>query len=60
MIQSQLSANYIYNLTYLEDHDVIKFNLMLEVAREDGYPTRLTAVLEYLPSSRTLRVITLH
>lgn len=60
LIQSQLSANYIYNLTYLEAHDVMKFNIMLEVQRSSGYPTRMTAVLEYRPTEQTLRVITLH
>lgn len=59
-IQTRLSSNYIYNLTYLEEHDVVKFNLMLEIPHQDGYPTRLTAVLEYLPGDRSLRVITLH
>jgi hypothetical protein len=60
LIQSQLSANYIYNLTYLDEHDVMKFNIMLEIQRTDGYPTRMTAALEYLPDKQTLRVITLH
>lgn len=60
LIQSQLSANYIYNLSYLEEHDVMKFNLMLEVQRSSGYPTRMTAALEYLPAKQALRVITLH
>ena len=60
LIQSQLSANYIYNLSYLEDHNVMKFNIMLEVQRSTGYPTRMTAVLEYLPAKQVLRVITLH
>jgi hypothetical protein len=60
LIQSKLSANYIYNLTYLEEHDVAKFNIMLEVPHSTGYPTRLTAALEYLPEKQVLRVITLH
>lgn len=60
LIQSQLSANYIYNLSYLAEHDVMKFNLMLEIQRSGGYPTRMTAALEYLPGDQVLRVITLH
>jgi len=60
LIQSQLSANYIYNLSYLEDYNVMKFNIMLEVQRSTGYPTRMTAALEYLPAKQVLRVITLH
>jgi len=60
LIQSLLSANYIYNLAYLEEHDVMKFNLMLEVQRSTGYPTRMMVALEYLPAKQALRVITLH
>lgn len=61
LIKSKVAANYIYNMVYLPPHDVMKFNLMLEVEREDGgYPTRLTAALEYIPKDKVLRVITLH
>lgn len=52
--------SYIYNLVYLEEHYVMKFNIILEVEREEGYPTRMTAVLEYLPDKKSLRIITLH
>jgi hypothetical protein len=61
LIKSKIAASYIYNLDYLEEHDVIKFNLMLEVARRGGgYPTKLTAALEYRPQQKLLRVITLY
>jgi hypothetical protein len=59
LIRAKLTANYIYNLTYLEEHDVMKFNLLIEVPRRSGYPARLTAALEYIPGSKSLRVITL-
>ncbi len=60
LIQSKMSANYIYNLTYLEDSDTMKFNLLIEVDRVDGYPTRMLAALEYIPNTKTLRVITFY
>ena len=61
LIRAKVAASYIYNLAYLPDHDVIKFNMMLEIPRIDGgYPTRLLAALEYQPAQKTLRVITLH
>ena len=60
LIQTKLNANYIYNLTYLEEHDVMKFNILIEVPHPSGYPARLTAALEYMPGRRALRVITLH
>jgi len=60
IIESKVAENYIYNLAYISTHNVIKFNIMLELERVNGYPTRVTAALEYLPESKTLRVITLH
>lgn len=47
LIKEKIEASYIYNLMYLDEHDVIKFNIMLEVPRDDGgHPTRLVAALE--------------
>ena len=61
LIRSKISASYMYNLAYMHEHNVIKFNLMIEVGRDDGgYPTRLTVALEYKPEEKVLRVITLH
>jgi len=60
LIQSKVTASYLYNLMYLDEHDVMKFNLMVEVDRVDGYPARMTVALEYLPASKTLRIITLY
>jgi len=61
LIKSQIAASYIYNLSYLEQHNVIKFNTMLEVGRKHGeYPTKLMASLEYKPQEQLLRVITLY
>ena len=60
VIQRKLGANYIYNMEFLEEYDVMKFSLMIEIEREDGYPTRLAAAFEYLPMDRKVRLITLH
>lgn len=59
LIKQKVSNSYIYNLVYLDDHDVMKFNIMLELGREGGYPARMTAALEYMPNRKALRVITL-
>lgn len=60
LIKSKIASNYIYNLSYIEEHDVAKFNLVLEVPRSTGgYPTRLLVALEYIPEEKILRVITL-
>ena len=60
LIKQKVSNSFIYNLAYLKDYDVMKFNIMLELKREDGYPTRMNAVLEYMPIKSTLRVISLY
>jgi hypothetical protein len=60
VIQAKISASYIYNLRYLAKHDVMTFNVMLEIGRTGGYPARLVAALQYKPKQRVLRVITLH
>lgn len=61
LIKEKIAASYIYNLAFIEKHNVVKFNLMLEVPRVGGdYPTRLVAALEYKPHEKILRVITLH
>ncbi len=61
LIRAKVTASYIYNLAYLTEHDVVKFNVMLEIPRPDGgYPTRILAALEYQPTQQNLRVITLH
>jgi len=61
LIKAKLAASYLYNMEYLEEHQVMKFNVMIEVTRPDGgYPTRLMAALKYLPESKQLELITLH
>lgn len=60
IIQAKIAGSYIYNLKYLAQHDVMTFNIMLEIGRSDGHPTRLIAALEYKPEQKILRVITLH
>ncbi|WP_212590183.1 hypothetical protein [Xanthomonas graminis] len=60
VIQQKIDANYIYNMQFLEKHNVMKFSVMIEIGREDGYPTRLAAAFEYLPKDRKIRLITLH
>ncbi len=61
LIRSKMTANYIYNMTYIEAHDVMKFNIMLEFERDDGgHPARVLASLEYMPTQKTVRVITMY
>lgn len=61
LIKSKINANYIYNMIYKKEHDVMQFNLMLEVDRKHGgFPTRLMVGLEYIPNEKVLRVITMY
>lgn len=61
LIKAKLAASYIYNMDYLEEHGVMKFNVMIEVERPDGgYPTRLIAAMKYLPEQKILELLTLH
>ncbi|MEK7389128.1 MAG: hypothetical protein AAB036_05480, partial [Elusimicrobiota bacterium] len=58
LIKSKIAASYIYNMALLPQHGTMKFNLMLELGTDE--PVKITASLEYLPSKKNLRVITLY
>jgi hypothetical protein len=58
-IRAKVTQSYIYNLDYLAEHNVMKFNVVVELDRHGGYPARLMASLEYIPDKKVLRVITL-
>ncbi len=58
-IKTKVGNNYIYNLRYDERHDVMLFNVLLELEHSEGYPARMTVSLEYMPNQKSLRVITL-
>ena len=60
LIRSKIASNYIYNLAYLEEHGVIKFNILIEALRESSRPIKLLVALEYKPTDHALRVITLY
>lgn len=60
LIKSKIVASYIYNLTFLDQYNVIKFNVIIEVPdHKGGYPTRFVAALEYKPDAKVLKVETL-
>jgi hypothetical protein len=60
LIKSKVTANYIYEMVINEQNEM-QFNVMLEIEGKDGgFPTRLKVVLEYLPTAKVLRVITMY
>ncbi|WP_316356887.1 hypothetical protein [Devosia sp.] len=60
LIEEKISASYIYNMSYDEEFDVAKFNVIVEVPGPSGKPVRLLAALEYLSRDRRLRLITFY
>ena len=61
MIVERISSNYIYNMEHDDQHNVTKFNIILEIRPTDnGPPQRVLAALEYEPTERCLRLITLY
>ena len=61
LIRAKIQKNYIYNMCFYEEHNVTKFNVILEFPTgENRSAVRLLAVLEYQPDRRKLRLITLY
>lgn len=60
LIRNKLKNNYLFNLTFNPEHEVMKFNILIEVPRSDrDKPMKLTVALEYAPRLETLRLITM-
>ncbi|MDE0925100.1 hypothetical protein [Aurantimonas coralicida] len=61
LIHAKVQDSYIYNLSFSAEHDVIKFNVIVEIPQsKTSERTRLLAVLEYQPEEKLLRLITLY
>lgn len=60
LIKSKIKSNYIYNLTFLENWNTLKFNILIEVHRTDSEKLmKLIIALEYKPIEKKLRLITM-
>ena len=60
LIKDKISSNYIYSLQDDKEHGTLRFNLVVELPRDGGYPSRVLVAMEYLPQERVARVITMH
>lgn len=61
IIFDKITANYIYNLAYNPEHDIIKFNVLLEFPyNERSVGARLIAAFEYQPEKQAIRLLTLY
>lgn len=59
LITAKVSANYIYSMAYLQDHDVAKFNVMLELSRgPEQRPFKALRALKYVPQKKQLQLVT--
>lgn len=60
IIKEKIRSSYIYRLEYVAAHDVMKFNLILELPAADQVgAVRFLSALEYRPDEKQLRLITL-
>ncbi|MFO1033572.1 MAG: hypothetical protein U1E15_05645 [Hyphomicrobiales bacterium] len=61
LLRSKISSSYIYNMSYNENHNVAKFNVIVELTNQpETSHMRLLAAMEYKAESKTLRLITLY
>jgi len=61
LIKEKLESNYIYNLSFLEKHNTLKFNIIIEIPRMDSKSLmKLLVALEYKPRKKKLRLITMY
>ncbi|EGR0693992.1 hypothetical protein ACN930_004707 [Vibrio parahaemolyticus] len=59
LIKERLLHNYFYNLTYLEEHNVSKLNVLIEKGTSKGDVIRIMVSLQYQPQLKKLRLITM-
>ena len=59
-ISEKLSSNYIYNMSYNEEHNTTKFNIVLEFQEVKGKPSRHLLALEYIHDKKAVRLITFY
>lgn len=60
LIKDKIMSSYIYNLEFLEDYQVSKFNIIIELPSQSASePTRLLAAMTYMPEQKILKLITL-
>jgi hypothetical protein len=59
-IRERLASNYIFNMTYIAEHETMKFNTVLNFIPDDKTRlVKLTISLEYKPSEKRVRLITM-
>lgn len=60
LIKRKIQSNYFYNLAFLSNWNILKFNISIEVPRTDSHKfMKLIIALEYKPNEKKLRLITM-
>ena len=59
IIMSHIKYSYIFNLEYLLEYDISKFNVIFEVKDKVGEPHKVLVALEFMYSEKKLRLLTL-
>lgn len=60
LIKNKIQDNYIYNLSFLPEYNIVKFNIILEITQSDSRKKiKILVALEYVPTDKTLKVITM-
>jgi len=60
LISKRIANNYIYNLTFIQEHDILKFDILMEFKRIDKEQLmKMVLGIEYQHKKKTLRLITM-
>ena len=60
LIKEKIQDNYIYDLSFLHEHNTIKFNIMLEIEHYKSFELiKIRVGLKYSPIEKTLTVLTM-
>jgi len=57
-ISAKLASNYIYSMSFDEEHGVTKFHIVLEFLGQKGKASRHLLALEYIADKKAVRLIT--
>lgn len=60
LIRSQLRANYVFNLQYKAEHDVVLFNVVIEVQQGTTTCHCFVVSLECLEKEDAVRLVTMY
>jgi hypothetical protein len=60
LIRRKIHSNYIYEMSCLAEHGVTKFNIIIEFTGQNSKQFKIKATLEYRPTDKKLRLITLY